>query len=109
MDTRILKFKVKKQQLTRDRSCDFSNIVAGSVGYLRARFYLSSEWDGCKKVASFWAEENGEEYAVFLDENNSCLIPTEALTNGYFYVRVTGAKAGYKLMTNKIGVKQEVH
>ena len=67
MTKRILKFKVKKQRLTRDRNCDFSNIVAGSVGYLRARFNLSSEWDDCVKVASFWAEENGKEHAVYLD------------------------------------------
>lgn len=109
MTKRILKFKVRKQRLAKDRNCDFSNIIAGSVGYLRARFSLSSEWDGCTKVASFWAEENGQEYPVYLDENDSCDIPVEALTKGYFFVQVTGAKAGYKIKSSKIGVKQEVH
>lgn len=105
---RILEFDVNKQRLTKKRSCDFSNIVAGSVGYLKAKFYFSqNEWRGCKKAASFWMNE--QEYAILLDENDSCNIPTEVLTGCKFSVSVTGARPDFKILTNKIKVRQEVY
>jgi hypothetical protein len=105
---RILEFDVNKQRLTKRRECDFSNIVAGSVGYLKAKFYFSqSEWRGCRKAASFWI--NDEEHAVLLDKNNSCDIPPEALVGEKFQVSVTGLKSDYKITTNKTKVKQEVN
>lgn len=108
MHQRTLEFDVKGQRLTRRRSCDFSGIVAGSVGYLRAKFYFSlSEWFGCTKAARFWYD--GHEYAVLLDKDNSCEIPEEALKGSKFEVSVLGAKAGYRIDTSKVKVKQEVH
>lgn len=105
---RILEFDVNKQRLIKKRSCDFSNIVAGSVGYLKAKFYFSqNEWVGCKKAVSFWMDE--QEYAVLLDENDSCNIPSEVLTGYKFSVSVTGVRPNYKILTNKIKVIQEVH
>lgn len=106
---RTLEFDVKQQRLTRSRDCDFSGLVAGSVGYLRAKFNFSlTEWFGLKKAASFWTDE-GKEYAVLLDRDDSCLIPHEVLTEGRFYVSVMGAKANYKIETSKVKVNQEVH
>lgn len=105
---RILKFDVDKQRLTKKRNCDFSNIVAGSVGYLKAKFYFSqSEWKDCIKAASFWIGD--EEHAVILDKSNTCEIPPEALTGDRFYVSVTGVRQDYKIATNKTKVKQEVN
>ena len=49
---RTLVHKVTDQQLS--PVGDHSNIVAGSKGYLRARFEFNNEWDGCTKVASFF-------------------------------------------------------
>lgn len=104
---RILEFEVSKQRLTKKRGCDFSNIVAGTAGYLKAKFYFSqSEWRDCKKAASFWI--NNEESAVLLDVNDTCLIPKEMLTDEKFLVSVTGMRSGYKITTNKVKVKQEV-
>lgn len=104
---RILEFDVNKQRLTKKKSCDFSNIVAGSVGYLKAKFFFSQdEWDECKKAASFWLDE--EETAVLLDDNNTCLIPSAVLMAEKFYVSVTGVRTNYKITTNKTKVKQEV-
>lgn len=104
---RILEFDVQKQRLTKRRSCDFSNLVAGTVGYLKAKFYFAqNEWRGCKKAASFWV--NGEETAALLDKNNTCLIPSEVLVGDIFQVSVTGMKDDYKITTNKVKVKQEV-
>lgn len=104
---RILEFDVNKQRLTKKRSCDFSNIVAGSVGYLKAKFYFSqSEWRGCKKAASFWVDD--KETAVLLDKNNTCIIPPEVLMGDMFSVSVMGVRTDYKILTNKTKVRQEV-
>lgn len=105
---RTLQFNVKKQRLTKDRTCDFSHIVAGSVGYLKARFIFCSEWEHKAKAASFWAENDDMEYAMLLDENNECVIPTEVLVGKEFTVSVMGATDRYLIRTNKIKVKQEV-
>lgn len=89
--------------------CDFSSLVAGSVGYLQAKFTFSAdEWGKCStKIARFWLDE--QEYAKRLDENNCCTIPPEALVGNRFGVSVIGAAPGYQIETNKIYVRQEVH
>lgn len=104
---RVLEFTVDKQRITKKKDCDFSHIVAGSVGYLKAKFYFtSSEWKGCKKAASFWL--NDKESAVLLDRSNTCLIPSEALVGEKFSVSVLGMKDTFRITTNKTKVKQEV-
>ena len=103
---RTLEFVVEGQRLKKKPGCEFGGIVAGSVGYLRAVFYFSSEWDNCVKAASFW--ENGQEHSVLLDANDSCIIPDEAVVGNHFLVSVTGAKAGFKIKSTKVKVRQEV-
>lgn len=105
---RILEFEVQKQRLKKRPLCDFSGLVAGSVGYLKALFYFSKEeWSSCsKKVARFWI--NGEEHATMLGDDNSCEIPHEVLTGDQFEVSVLGVAPGYKIETNKIRIRQEV-
>lgn len=106
---RILEFNVSKQRLTKKIDCDFSGLVAGSVGYLKSVFHFSDgEWNKCSmKIARFWIDEL--EYAVLLDEQNSCTIPSEVLTGNKFEVSIVGAASGYKIETNKISVRQEVY
>lgn len=104
---RVLEFTVNKQRITRKKGCDFSHIVAGSTGYLKAKFdFTSDEWKGCKKAASFWV--NNEESAVLLNKSNTCLIPTEVLMYEKFEVSVTGMKDTFRIDTNRTKVKQEV-
>lgn len=103
---RTLKFTINGQTIKKDSDCDFSGLVAGSIGYLRAKFTFSKEWFECKKAASFWID--GQEHAVLLDVIDSCMIPEAALTGEMFKVSVTGVKPGYKIGTNKTKVKQEV-
>lgn len=106
---RILEFNVVKQRLTKKQTCDFSGLVAGSVGYLHAKFYFSeNEWRDCiKKIARFWIDK--QEHAVELSQDNRCEIPPEVLTGKKFEVSVMGVAPGYKIETNKINVRQEVH
>lgn len=104
---RVLEFTVDRQRIIKKKDCDFSHIVAGSVGYLKAKFYFtSSEWRGCIKAASFWL--NGKESAVLIDKSNTCIIPSDALVSEKFEVSVTGMKDTFKITTNKTKVKQEV-
>ena len=103
---RTLEFVAESQLLKKKTDCDFSNIVAGSVGYLEAKFHFSSEWDDCRKAASFWAD--GNEYPVLLDSNNTCVIPPQALTGERFLVSVTGVRSEYKIKSTKTKVRQEV-
>lgn len=105
---RILEFDVNKQRLRKRPGCDFTGIVAGSIGYLRAKFYLSpEEWEDCTvKVARFWLDDS--EHSVKLDSNNSCDIPPEVLTGEKFAVSVLGVASKYQIETNEVKVKQEV-
>ena len=107
---RTLEFRADRQKLLKNPGCDFSEIVAGSTGYLRAKFYFSEEWEGTMKAASFYGEDYENEYAALLDENDECVIPSEVLTGKYFKVSVLGAKEPkYVIQTNKMKVKQEVN
>lgn len=101
---RTLKFIVTGQRIEKDPTCDFSGLVAGTQGYLKARFDFDKDWDGCIKAASFW--RIGKEYAAPVI-NNECVIPPEALTWNVFKVSVTGKKQGYKITTNKVDITQE--
>lgn len=102
---RVLRFIVQGQAVRLDPACDFSGLVAGSVGYLHAEFQLDSAWNGCKVAASFW--RGGREYAVLL-RSGACLIPAEAVTGKLVGVSLTGVRQGYRLTTNRIYIEQEV-
>ena len=105
---RILRFNVEKQRITKQKGCDFSGIVAGSVGYLRAKFEFSEEWNSCAtKIARFWNGDN--EHSAFLDANNECEIPPEALTARVFEVAIMGVAPSFKIETNKVKVRQGVN
>ena len=110
---RTLEFIVNKQRLLRKADCDFSHIVAGSVGYLKAKFKFSQEWDGCNKAADFILKDPSGtlKHGVLLDGDNACDIPSDVLTGSEFYISVKGVKAGgrYQIETSEIRVKQEVN
>ena len=103
---RTLKFNVDDLIITADEACDFTNLVPGSAGYLKAVFSFSPLWDDCVKVASFWSVMGEEFPAQVLDENNSCVIPAEALKNRVFKVQVLGKGNKIRLKTNKVSVEQ---
>lgn len=102
---RVLEFIADGQKLAQAPACDFAGIVAGSRGYLRARFMFSREWAGCKKVAVF--SSKGQEYPVPLAQN-MCEIPAEALTGSAVQVYVVGRRPGYQITTNVAAFPQTV-
>ena len=103
---RKLEFNVEDQRLKRTPGCNFSHIVAGTVGYLQMQFHFSHEWDDCVKVVSFWID--GVEEPVKLDSTNTCEVPTTVSSRETFDISVTGGKTGYRITTNKYHMKQEV-
>ena len=99
---RILSYEVTGQHIK--PVGDHSGIVSGSIGYLKAQFKFSEEWDGCVKVASFFYD--GDEYAKKLDKENSCEIPQEVLSGSFFEVSVEGRKPGYRIPSRRIKERQ---
>lgn len=101
---RTLKFIADAQKLMPDSSCDFSGLVKGTRGYLRAEFIFSKDFAGCGKIAVFNCM--GESYPVKL-EQDACIIPEKALAWKRFMVRVIGVKEGYRIQTNFVEVRQD--
>ena len=105
---RTLKFIVEDQLIRQDPNCDFSGLVPGTQGYLRAEFSLSSEWYGYAKVIGFYSMMGKEYEPQRLDDNSSCVIPAEALARQKFKIQVIGRhRSGTKLKTNKVTVSQD--
>lgn len=103
---RTLKFVVEGLIIKQDPTCDFSNLVPGTEGYLRAEFSFSPEWNGCTKVASFWSAVGDEYPPQVLADGISCVIPAEATQRYAFKVGVIGKSPVTKLATNRAIVKQ---
>ena len=54
---RTLEFEVKGQTLEKREGSDFSGLVAGTDGYLQAKFlFKGNEWRECVKAASFFSD-----------------------------------------------------
>lgn len=102
---RELKFIITGQSIQMDPSCDFSCLASGTKGYLKAVFTFNEEWRGCAKIAEFRKYASSEPSSERL-VNDACMIPEQALTGDKFYVSVIGIKPGYRIKTNKLGVKQ---
>lgn len=50
---RVLRFIVNNQRIYPDPKCDFSGLVKGTTGYLKALFIFSPEWNGVKQLLHF--------------------------------------------------------
>lgn len=103
---RTLCFNVKKQIIERDPSCDFSGLVAGTSGYLDAKFSFSADWDGCVKVVGFFSKDGKEFEPCKLSNDNACHVPSEALAYHEFKIQIYGKKKGCFITTRPITIKQ---
>lgn len=105
---RILRFIVDGQSITQDPTCDFSGLIPGSKGYLRAEFSFSSDWNNCAKVAAFYSPMGREYPPQILKDGKSCVIPAEALEKQVFKIKVLGKRGdGFEIPTNKLTVCQD--
>lgn len=103
---RTLRFIVENQIIKQDPTCDFTNLIPGSEGYLEAEFSFSKEWDNCAKVAAFYSPLGKEYPPRVLADGKSCVIPFEALEKKTFKIQVIGKKKDFKIKTNKVVVCQ---
>lgn len=102
---RTLRFNINQQSIKKEG--DFSNIVSGSVGYLKCEFSFDSEWSGLRKVAEFRKYLDSEVYPVQV-ENNSCMVPYHVLDGSQWYVNVIGRGKTKQITTNRVLVRQGV-
>lgn len=100
---RTLRFIVDNQLIRKDPTCNFENIVAGSKGYLVARFRFSREWEKCLKVGKFTCL--GKEYYAPI-KGNECIIPSEALIWTSFTVAAIGKMDDFQIITDAVRVEQ---
>lgn len=104
---RVLVFKVDGQTIYPNSLSEISGLVAGTSGYIKAKFLFSDDWNGCAKVVAFNSVEGEEFEPKALDSENSCYITEEALKYHEFEMRVIGKKnGGYTITTRPIRIKQ---
>lgn len=105
---KTLRFIVENQIIKKDPTCDFSNLVPGTKGYLNAEFSFSKEWDGMTKVVGFYSPLGREYSPRALADGKTCIVPFEALEKRIFKIQVIGQSPDsmQKLKTNKIVVYQ---
>ena len=103
---RILKFDANGQKLKKESSCDFSGIVPGTSGYLKASFFFSAEWTGMVKVAEFRKLTSDEPVSVPII-NNECMVPADVTGGDRWYVKVIGKRGDVLIPTGNYRVRQE--
>lgn len=101
---RTLRFIVNEQNLKKDSSCDFTNIISGTRGYLEAEFVFNESWNMFGKVAVFGVLL--QEYPVII-KNGKCEIPGEVLDGEKFSVYIVGSKSGKRITTNSVTITQK--
>lgn len=101
---RDLNFEVDGQSLR--KVGDFSGIIRGSKKYLRCVFsYKGIDWSNMRAIAVF--EHNGNEYAVVIQKDGSCMVPDEVTDGSYFKVSVVDVSGkNKKITTNKELINQ---
>ena len=104
---RTLRFIVDGFTIKQDPSCSFNGLFPGAEDNIRAEFYFSKEWKGTVKVGAFWSVMGTEYEPQVIKEDNSCMIPVEALKRSSFRVQVLGKRDGTKMQTNKLTVYQK--
>lgn len=100
-----LVFVVNKQNIEKREG--FDGLVAGTKGYLQARFVFSSDWAGYRKVALFTCR-NGE-YPVLLSNTGTCPVPDEAAACSSFKVRIIGRRTDDTVTSGRVTVIQRRH
>lgn len=104
---RTLKFIVNGQTIKQDPTCNFNGLYPGSEGYLRAEFTFDKEWENTVKVVGFFSNMGREYEPCVLNDNKTCVIPTDALKNRVFKIQVMGKRGDRRLVTNKVAISQK--
>lgn len=100
---RILRYKVQGQNIVRDSTCDFSNIVRGTNNYIKLVFDWDEDWRYKAKAISF---RNSEGIETNLAVKESVVLP-EIVTNGSMFSFVLyGKDSTEKIQTVREYIEQ---
>lgn len=104
---RVLTFIVEDETITLDPTCDLAGLFPGSEEQIQAEFVFSPEWKNRLKVAAFWSVMDKEYEPKVINDDNTCLIPEEALSKVAFKVQVLGKRRNNPIVkTNTVTIKQ---
>lgn len=103
---RTLRFIVNAQKISPDPNCDFSGIIPGTAGYLKAQFSFSTEWSGLVKVAEFRKYMCDEPVSVPI-VNGKCVVPDKVTGGKAWHVKIVGKRGGVIIPTGNCKVEQE--
>lgn len=104
---RTLVFNVKGQTIYPNSLSDIGGLVAGTSGYIKAKFLFSEDWINCAKVVAFHSIDGKELEPKPLDIEGCCYIPSEVLEYHEFDMKVLGKGNGdYIITTRPIRIKQ---
>lgn len=104
---RVIRFIVKDNTIAIDPTCDLSVLFPGRDDPIIAEFDFSPEWKSRVKVASFCSIMDKEYPPQVINDDETCMIPIEALAKVAFKVQVIGKRKGGKpVKTNSVVVYQ---
>lgn len=103
---RTLRFIVDGESIIKDPSCNFTGLFPKSNSEIRAEFVFSPEWKSRVKVAAFWSMLDKEYPPQVLEDDDTCLIPDEALARPTFKVQILGKSRGRTFKTDLVNVYQ---
>lgn len=108
---RTLRFIVDGESIKQDPTCDFSGLFPGKNPDVLAEFVFSSEWENTIKVAAFWSMLDKEYEPQVIEDDASCIIPSEALSRASFKIQIFGKNGKARrnirtLSTNKLTIRQ---
>lgn len=100
---RILRYKVQGQNIIRDSTCDFSNIVRGTNNYIKLVFEWDEDWKNKAKVISLRNAEGIETNFVFRE---NVLLPEIVTEGSMFSFVLYGKDAKEKIQTIREYIEQ---
>ena len=104
---RTLRFIVDGTTIRQDPSCDFSGLFPSKTGKLRAEFIFSKEWESRTKVIAFWSIMDNECAPQVVNDDETCMIPAEAISKVAFKLQVLGKTRNSPIVkTNTVTIYQ---
>lgn len=104
---RTLKFVVDGNTLSPAPDCNFDGLFPGKEKEVRAAFVFGPDWEYCTKVVAFWSILGSEYPPQMLGEDNSCMIPAEALERPAFKIQLLRMYNGGVQSTNQFTIYQK--
>lgn len=104
---RVLQFIVEGRTIKPDPSCDFNGLFPGRNKSIKVEFIFSPEWEKKVKVAAFWSVMGAEFPPQTIKDDNTCMIPIEALDKSAFKIQILGKYRGSTTFTNSFTVYQK--